>query len=201
MNANSHLHILMNVHKIGLPITGTVSRIIEQPHSKSHNSHLPEWAKLPELKIDVDSPFHAKLPAHRLANTPEQAGSVILPKVGESIITIVENFVNDTLILSARPNELSKESIASWKHYHDFINYLELGQEIEGTVLRSEPFGLFININGPGMGIIDVALMKNLPGTPLPANPQGWPQSGDKITVCVNGFRLGNKQVEVGWVS
>lgn len=200
MSIDKTQHILMNVHKIGLPVNGTISEVHEQLLSDKELAERPGWARLPSLQVKIDSHYPATLPAHRLVNHPRELESLQLPGIGDSISAIVENFVDGSLILSARPKELQAETIASWQHYHDFINYLEIGDEIEGMVVRSEPFGLVIDIGGPGLGIIDVALMKNAPGKPLSGNRQTWPQPGDKITVCVNDFRLGNKQVAVGWL-
>ncbi|MEL6823520.1 MAG: S1 RNA-binding domain-containing protein [Calditrichota bacterium] len=200
MSIDKTQHILMNIHKIGLPVSGIISEVREQQLSKKELAERPKWARLPSLQVKIDSPLPATLPAHRLVNHPRELEALQLPMVGDPITAIVENFVDGSLILSARPKELQSEAIASWKHYHDFINYLEIGDEIEGTVVRSEPFGLVLDIGGPGLGIIDVALMKNSPGIPLSKERDNWPKPGEKIFVCVNDFRLGNKQVAVGWL-
>lgn len=200
MSIDKTQHILMNVHKIGLPVSGIVSEVRKQQLSEQELAERPKWARLPSLQVKLESHFPATLPAHRLVNHPRELENLRLPEVGDPITAIIENFVDGSLILSARPIELQTETIASWQHYHDFINYLEIGDEIEGTVVRSEPFGLVVDIGGPGLGIIDVALMKNAPGKPLSGNRQEWPQPGEKISVCVNDFRLGNKQVAVGWL-
>jgi transcriptional accessory protein Tex/SPT6 len=124
-----------------------------------------------------------------------------LPPIGQEINTVVANFVEEILYVSARPSDISTESIQKWQLYYDFIDTLEIGSEIQGTVSSSQPFGIFVDISAPYIGLIDVGHTGFSGGDPLPQNRLDWPAKGEGITCQVSYFRLWNKQIGLGWIN
>lgn len=68
-----------------------------------------------------------------------------IPKTGTELNTVVHNFVDETLYLSAKPEDRTKKCIKEWQELYDFIEDLKIGDIATGVVEKSAPFGLFID--------------------------------------------------------
>jgi hypothetical protein len=121
-----------------------------------------------------------------------------LPEIGEEIDTVVYNFVDDTLYLSARPSDLFQTTIQSWQDYYDYLDTLEIGQKIEGIVLSRKPFGFMLDLSSPYLGVINMFDCR-CNCAPLPEDMSVWPVEGEKIVCLVSGFLFRVKQVSLVW--
>jgi ribosomal protein S1 len=174
--------VLRYVHKIGSPIKGTVIDFVDNAFVL--------------LKTDTD--YRCLLPLDSIEETffrPKH-----LPNIGEEINTVVLNCVERVLYLSARASDTSAKNIQQWQLYYDFIDTLEIGSIIKGTLLSSQPFGLFIDIGAPYIGLIDVGHARFFGDDPLPQDSLVWPVKGEEINCKVSYFRLHNKQIGLGWI-
>ncbi len=174
--------IVRYVHKIGSPIKGTV--IGFEYDSVLLKTETGYKCLLPVSSIEESS----LIPKH-------------LPNIGQEINTVIDNFVEGILYVSARPSDTSAISIQKWQLYYDFIDTLEIGSEIQGTVSSSRPFGIFVDISAPYIGLIDVGHTGFSGGDPLPQNRLDWPAKGEGIICKVSYFRLWSKQIGLGWIN
>ena len=175
--------ILRYVHKIGSPIEGTVIGLDEYG-SMLLETETGYKSLLPVMSIDESS----LIPVH-------------LPTIGQKINTVVQNFVEEVLYLSARPSDTSTKSIQEWTSYYEFIDTLDIGKEVQGKVSSCQPFGLFVDIGAPYIGLIDIGHIHFNRGDDLPQNRLNWPVKGEKIICKVSYFRLHNKQIGLGWIN
>jgi hypothetical protein len=109
------------------------------------------------------------------------------------IAGLISNFVDGVLYLSAKPSQTSSESIQEWQAYYDFIEKMEIGSEIKGLVSSVKAFGIFVDIGGSYIGLIDVGHDRFNDGDRLPDDMSIWPAKGKKITCRISYFRLHNK--------
>lgn len=176
--------ILRYVHKIGSPIKGTVIGFDE------YGSVLLETGTVYQSRLALDLIEESSLkPNH-------------LPYLGQEINTVVYNFVDGILYLSAKPSHTSSASIQEWQAFYDFIETLEMGSEITGIVSSTKPFGIFVNIcSSPYIGLIDVGHDRFNGGDRLPDDISIWPSKGDEITCRISYLRLHNRQIGLGWIA
>jgi hypothetical protein len=180
------------VYKIGSPIKGIVIDYIDDAFVLLKTSS-PYKSVVPfHNLVDLDKNF--TFDAHKTF-TPE-----ILPAIGSEINTVVSNFGEEVLYLSAKPSDLSETTIKEWQLYYDFIDTIEIGIIVTGTVSSSQPFGLFVDIGAPYIGLIDVGHTRFNRGDPLPDEINCGFNKGDDITCRVSYFRLHNKQIGLGWM-
>jgi ribosomal protein S1 len=181
------------VYKIGSPIKGTVTDYINDAF----------------VLLQTSSPYKSVVPFHNLVDldknftfdvhetfTPE-----ILPPIGSEINTVVSNFVEEVLYLSAKPSDISEATIKKWQSYYNFIDTIEIGSIVTGTVASAHPFGLFVNIDAPYFGLVDVGHTRFNGGDPLPDETNCGFTKGDKITCRISYFRLHNQQIGLGWIN
>lgn len=174
--------ILLKVHRIGSRISGVVTA--------RHSGY---------LEVQTEAGFPAILPYSYLVDEEPSDTPTIIPEIGASVDTVVFNFVDGKLFLSAKPKDLSSASICAWQKYYDFIESLTVGSTITGAVVRVEPFGLFVDIGGPFHGLIDIGHSEFNGGVRLPRDTAEWPKVGNIITCNIGYFRLHNQQVGLGW--
>ena len=124
----------------------------------------------------------------------------LIPKIGDSVETVVFNFVDDTLYLSAKPHDLRPETIADWANYYAYIESLNLGDQTTGFVKQAMPFGLFVDLGSPYVGLIDIGHSPFSGGQRLPYDYEEWPKVGDQIRCNIGYFRFHNRQIGLGWI-
>lgn len=83
--------------------------------------------------------------------------------------------------------------------YYDYLDTLTIGAGIQGVVVQARQFGLFINLGGPFLGLIDIGHRSFNGGVPLPADTTNWPKAGDEISCVISYFRLHGQQIGLGW--
>lgn len=180
--------ILRYIHKVGSPIKATVIGFDE--------NNL--------ILLETGTGYKSVLsPAYLedLLFIPTSFIPAWLPEIGQEIDTVVYNFVDDRLSLSARPSDLSQTMIQGWQAYYDFLDTLEIGQRVEGVVVSRQPFGILVNLGSAYLGVIDVGHSRFNGGDILPDDMSVWPAQGEEIVCRVSYFRFHEKQVGLGWIA
>ena len=188
--------VLRDIHPIGSPLVGRVTR-----YTEIENDHRLPGGVGGHMLIETISDFPAILPYEHLFDDLAQFDSTKIPKLGTAIETVVFNFANGTLYLSARPNDLKPSTIQEWSDFYAYVNTLEVGSEIVGVVEKAVPFGLFVNIGSPYIGLIDIGHTSFSGGHALPFDSEAWPKPGDRIRCTISYIRFHNRQIGLGWRS
>jgi len=184
--------VLLITHRIGSRISGTViSR--EEPADFL-------GAAVGHARLQTEAAYPALLPYSHLVDHQSSFSPKIVPEIGAQVDAVVFNFLDGTLYLSAKPKDLSETTIRKWREYYDYIGSLAIGSIITGTVERVVPFGLFVNIGGPFIGLIDIGHLRFNGGVQLPFDPADWPNEGDEIQCNIGYFRLHDQQIGLGWL-
>lgn len=184
--------VLRTIHHIGSPIRGTVT--------SHHGTGLSNDKPLGHVTLTTDSPYPALLPFSHLVPENDTVSPIVIPKIGDEIDTVVFNFVDGTLYLSARANDLRETTIRQWQLYYDYIDTLAVGSTIVGVVEQTREFGIFVNMGGPFPGLIDIGHSRLSGGTRLSHDPVHSPKAGDQIQCRVAYFRMHNQQIGLCWL-
>jgi ribosomal protein S1 len=182
------------IYKIGSPIKGTVIDYIDDAF----------------VLLETNSPYKSVVPFHNLVDYESTytypvgdnntATLIVLPTIGSEINTVISNFGEDVLYLSAKPSDISESTIKEWQLYYEFIDTIKIGSIVAGTVSSCQPFGLFVDIGAPYIGLIDVGHTRFNGGDSLPDEIDCGFEEGEEITCRVSYFRLHNKQIGLGWI-
>ncbi len=184
--------VLRDIHQIGSPLVGTVIGRTEIEMSNGFPGG--------HLTLATTSKFRAILPYQHLADDHEGINTSLIPDVGSQIETVVFNFIDGTLYLSARPTDLKSSTIKEWADFYAYIGTLSIGGEIPGVVEKAMPFGLFVNIGSPYIGLIDIGHLSFNGGHALPFDNDAWPKAGDHIRCNIGYIRFHNRQIGLGWI-
>lgn len=184
--------ILRDVYPIGSRMPGTV--IARDEPETQHG------VPFGHLRIKTESSYRALLPYSNLVDQLSAFSPDIIPELGTHLDAVVSNFVDGTIYLTAKPSDLQESSIRKWKQYYDYIASMPVGSVVTGVVEKAVPFGLFVNIGGPFLGLIDVGHTKINGGVRLPYDASDWPALGDAIRCHVRYFRFHNQQIGLGWL-
>jgi hypothetical protein len=184
--------VLLKLHRIGSEISGTVIARDEPDNSLG----IPAG----QLTLQTAAAYPALLPYSHLVDEPSSFSPEIVPAIGAQVAAVVFNFVDGTLYLSARPKDLSATTIRKWQRYYDYIGSLVIGLTVTGKVEHAAPFGLFVDIGGPFIGLIDIGHARFSGGVQLPDDRADWPNVGDEIKCNIGYFRLHNQQIGLGWL-
>jgi hypothetical protein len=180
--------ILRYIHKVGSPIKATVIGFDE--------NNL--------ILLETGTGYKSVLSPANLEDLlfiPTSFVPAWLPEIGQEIDTVVYNFFDDTLYLSAKPSDLSQTTIQGWQAYYDFLDTLEIGQRVEGVVVSCKPFGILVDLGSAYLGVIDVGHSRFNGGDILPDDMSVWPAQGEEIACRVSYFRYHGKQVGLGWIA
>lgn len=123
----------------------------------------------------------------------------LLPDIGQQIETVIFNYVEGKLILSSKPKDLKRETIQEYREFYEFVDKGNEGQKIIGTIKKVMPFGLFVDIGIPFIGLIDFGHIQFNRGKQLPYDYSKWPKEGDNIQCVISYYRFQNKQIGLGW--
>jgi hypothetical protein len=182
--------ILRHVHKVGSPIKATVIGFIGFDKNV--------------ILLETGTGYKSVLSPTNLEDLlfiPTSFVPAWLPEIGQEIDTVVYNFVDDTLCLSARPSDLSQTTIQGWQAYYDFLDTLEIGQRVKGVVVSCKPFAILVDLGSAYLGVIDVGHSRFNGGDILPDDMSVWPAQGEEIACRVSYFRFHGKQVGLGWIA
>ncbi|MGE3802963.1 MAG: hypothetical protein AB7H80_18245 [Candidatus Kapaibacterium sp.] len=125
----------------------------------------------------------------------------MIPEIGTRIDAVVQGFGNDTLYLSARPQDLEEEKILAYEKLYATLDEMEIGDTITGTVRASVHFGLFVDLGIlPYIGLIEIVASKYLSGYSLPRDRSEWPKMGDRVRGTFGAIRIENHQIYLGWL-
>jgi hypothetical protein len=180
--------ILRYVHKVGSPIKASVIGFDDNG----------------SILLETGTGYKSVLPPTSLEDLliiPTSFVPAWLPEIGQEIDTVVSNFVDDTLYLSARPSDLSQATIQGWQAYYNYLDTLEIGQRIEGIVASCKPFGIMVDLGSAYLGVVDVGHSRFNCGDILPDDLSVWPAQGEEISCQVSYFRFNTKQVGLGWIA
>jgi hypothetical protein len=180
--------ILRYIHKVGSPIKATVIGFDENGL----------------ILLETGTGYRSILSPTNLEDSLFISPSFVsawLPEVGQEIDTVVRNFVNNTLCLSARPSDLLQATIQEWQAYYDYLDTLEIGQRVEGVVVSCKPFGILVNLGSAYLGVVDVGHSRFNGGDILPDDMSTWIAQGENISCRVSYFRFHTKQVGLGWIA
>jgi hypothetical protein len=180
--------ILRYTHHIGSPMIGTV---IDRGKV---------WDPNGSLKLSIPSQYQGILPYDFLFDDHSKLSQNLIPDLGRKVDVVVYNFIRDSLYLSAKPSDLSEKSINDWKYFYQYIETIVIGSIVIGKVVCSRPFGLFVDIKEPYVGLIDVAKTRPNFGVQLPDDYLNWPKEGDKVKCYIGSIRLHNKQIGLEWL-
>ena len=184
--------VLLNIHRIGSRISGVVIACDEPDNSLGTVSG--------RVTLQTETAYRALLPYSHMVDQLSSFSPKIIPVVGSRVDAVVFNFVDGTLYLSTKPEDLSDTTIRKWQQYYDYIGSLTIDSTITGTVKHKVPFGLFVNIGSPFIGLIDIGHVRFNGGGQLPYDSADWPNEGDEIQCNVGYFRFHNQQIGLGWL-
>ena len=151
------------------------------------------------IHLKANSDFPAVLPYDSLSDDPAEFDASTLPSIGNELNTVVFNFVDGMLYLTAKPCELAESRIEQWRRYYEYIDTIKIGDTVAGMVTHIEPFGLFVDIGYEFIGLIDIGHARMISTPPLPFEQSDWPAVGDRIQCKVEYLRLHNQQIGLGW--
>ena len=153
------------------------------------------------LTVDsADSEYKTKLPYQYLTDDGSSFLADAIPEVGQPIRAAVFNFVDDTLYLTAKPQDLTDETIDSWRQFYQYVDTLTVGDTITGVVAKSMPFGLFVDIGSPYVGLIDIGHTSISRGVQLPGDIGSRPKVGEEIRCIIGYIRFHGRQIGLGWL-
>lgn len=124
----------------------------------------------------------------------------IIPQKGTYIEMVVKNFVDQTLYLSANPNDLDETEIKLYEDFYHLIATIKEGTKLKGKILKVNPFGIFVDLNFPFIGLIDIGHSNFNEGEKLPKDFYTWAKEGDSIDCIVSYYRFYNRQIGLGWL-
>ena len=165
LSENDQFSVIRYEHKLGSPISGIVSsldqiEVIDGSDYPSGCIHLKTKSLYPTIL-----PYN--LSGYGLEDL-KNVDSSKFPSIGEKINAVVFNFVDGRLYLTSKPSELLDSRIKKWQQYYNYIDTIEIGEIVLGSVKRKEVFGLFIDIGSEFEGIIDIASSRIENTTQLP---------------------------------
>lgn len=193
LSALNAYEVIRDVHPIGSPLVGTVTGCTDIDMTYG----MPGG----HITLATSSKYRAILPYQHLMDDPSQFNSNLIPPIGADIATVVFNFVDGTLYLSAKPSDLKPSTIETWRAFYAYVHTLKVGSEIVGIVDKAMPFGLFVDIGSPYMGLIDIGHTSISGGQALPFDPTKWPKVGEKIRCNIGYIRFHNRQIGLGWLA
>ena len=89
-------------------------------------------------------------------------------------------------------------SDADWEHTKRIV---ALGTVLSGTVSSIQPFGIFVELSLPPIGLIDiVAGPGSADARALPIDRTAWPKLGETIRVRCFQFHESNREIYLGWL-
>ncbi len=150
------------------------------------------------VTLDTSSDFRAILPYSHLADDHSRFDPELIPRLGSQITAVVFNYVDGTLYLSAKPSDLKSSTIEEWRDFYAYVYSLSIGREISGVVQKAMPFGLFVDIGSPYIGLIDIGHATFNGGYPLPVDQTSWPNVGERIRCNIGYIRFHNRQIGLG---
>jgi hypothetical protein len=152
------------------------------------------------IHLKTASEYPAVLSYYSMNDDPTEFDASKLPAIGDELNTVVFNFVDGKLHLTAQPGELADTRIEQWRRYYEFIDTISIGDEVTGIVKRMEPFGLFVDIGSEFIGLIDVGHARMVSTSCLPYEQSDWPLVGTRIQCKIEYLRLHNQQIGLGWL-
>ncbi|MEO0468918.1 MAG: hypothetical protein AAF206_04795 [Bacteroidota bacterium] len=184
--------ILKNIHKVGHPVSGVVTGY----KMYSSKSDFPRC----HIEVQTNSVYRSVLPFGNLFDEHQAYDKDLLPPIGSTLEMVVSNHSEGTLYLSARPKDLAKTEVQAYKDFYQLIEALETGSTMTGRIEQVRPFGIFVDLGLPFVGLIDVGNSEFNRGVRLPYDHLVWPKEGEHIQCILAYFRFWNRQLGLGWI-
>lgn len=179
--------------KIGHPISGIVIQIKRKVIAPEHAYY--------EAKIKTDLGLTGTLNCNDLFYEENLINEAPLPPIGSRIETIITNFHDQHLYLSAKSSDLAEGTIQKFREFYNYMEKTTPGTIVSGTISNIRAFGIFVDIHQvPHHGLIEIVLSQSYPGKQLPYFQSDWPKKGDRIRCIVNYFRENNREIGLGWL-
>lgn len=183
--------VLRTIHKVGHPISGTVLR-----HELIEHPILPGCT----IYMQTDSKFTAALDFQNMFDEHTPFDKSLLPPIGSKLDMVVLNHVEKTLYLSAKPSDLEPAEIQKFKDFYKLVDTLENDKQITGIVTEVAQFGIFVDLDLPFEGLIDIAYTEADGSVSLPINTMLWPKVGESIQCKISHFRFASRQIGLSWL-
>ncbi len=178
-------NILKNIHKVGHLISGVVL---------GYEKYDDFGLVLHRIRLQTYSEF--KCIATFYETEKEKLSEKQIPQIGSIINAVIKNHVDDTLYVSINSSDLQK--VEEYQRFYEFINNHKEGEILLGTVKKVVPFGIFIDLGYPYIGLIDGGHCDNF--KKLPQNFVEKIHEGDKIKCVIEYFRFKNKQIGLSYL-
>ncbi|UZR99991.1 S1 RNA-binding domain-containing protein [Chondrinema litorale] len=185
--------ILKEIHRVGHPLTGTV---IGYETPKLINGKLIGG----KILLDANLELKVVIPFYDFFDDYNEYDKNLLPKIGAHITTVIKNYVDGMLYVSAKKSDVSEEEICSFKAFYEFVDERKIGEKVTGIVKGVTSFGLFVEIENKHVGLIDIGHYSFNYGERLPVDRLAWPKEGDSINCLIAYFRFHNRQIGLGWL-
>ncbi len=176
--------VIRNIHKIGHLISGKVI---------SYEVFENDISRHADIELKTNSEFKSTIRILPLENDEQ------IPKVGSTINAVIVGHGYDTLYLSIDKKDF--ENVEDSKLFYQIIEELEENQIIEGRVLQVRPFGIFVDLSLPFLGLIDIGHVDFNRGERLPRDFNKKFKEGDKIKCIISYFRFHDRQIGLGYLS
>lgn len=184
--------ILKKVHKVGHPISGIVKGFEKYENLAGIESC--------GIELETDSIYQSILPFDNLFDESKPFREELLPPIGSEIKGVVKNHVDNCLYLSAKPSDLDEKQIQGYREFYKYVESIPEGTQKTGTVKLVKPFGIFVDLSLPFIGLIDIGHISFNGGKKLPYDPSLWPKEGESIECVISYFRFDDKQFGLGWI-
>jgi hypothetical protein len=185
--------VLKTIHKVGHPIS---ARVLGYKHP-SNNDTFPYTGR---VLLEANSEYNVELPYLFTVDDLEDFDESFLPKIGSKIKAVIKTHVDNTLFVSTKPSDVNENEIKLYKEFYEFVGKNEEGTHIKGIVKKVEPFGLFVDIGVPFIGLIDIGHTSFNQGKRLPYDQMDWPKEGETIACVIAYYRFDGLQIGLGWI-
>jgi hypothetical protein len=152
-----------------------------------------------KVEVETNSKYKSILVYDSIQNDLNLTNEIV-PQKGTYIEMVVKSFVDQTLYLSAHPDDLNETEIKLYEDFYDLIATIKEGTKLKGKILKVNPFGIFVDLNFPFIGLIDIGHSNYNGGEKLPSDFFTWAKEGDSIDCIVSYYRFYNRQIGLGWL-
>lgn len=153
------------------------------------------------IKLETDLGVAGTLAYSDLFDQETAFDEKLLPAIGSRIDTVIFNYNDSGLYLTAKPSALAPEVTQKYRQFYDYMDRTEIGEIVNGTVSSIQAFGVFVNIDHiPFNGLIEIVLCRHYKGKQLPDSQNDWPKADERIQCMVNYFRPEIPQIGLGWL-
>ena len=97
------------------------------------------------IHLESSSEYPAVLSCHSMNDDPTDFDETKLPSIGDELNTVVFNFVDGKLYLTAQPRELTESRIEQWRRYWGQQLFRATSRDRDATVSLSPRYAEYMN--------------------------------------------------------